>query len=101
MIALDLAWQAEDLGYQIIGPFASVKESLMALQTSKPDVAMLDFNVSDGDIIPVVEELKRIDVPMVIVSGRSDEHLREAGLTDVPLVSKPTGVSVALSAIRT
>ena len=70
IIALDLADTFENAGATVIGPAATVKEALKLLATKRVDRAILDFNLADGEVTPVMEILSSKGVPMVIYTGR-------------------------------
>lgn len=69
-IAFDLAAAIEDDGGFVVGPAGSVKEAL-ELITMQPHVeaAILDVNLPDGDIGPVIAELTLRDTPMLVHTG--------------------------------
>lgn len=68
-IALDLALAIEDAGGKVVGPASSAKEALMLLERHPVCGAILDVNLVDGDISPVVEYLIAHDVPLVLQTG--------------------------------
>jgi DNA-binding response OmpR family regulator len=85
-IALDLALAIEDAGGEVVGPAASVKDALSLLDAHSVVAAILDVNLIDGDISPVVECLMERGVPLILQTGvgipsafpRSD-RLHQAG----------------------
>ena len=69
LIALDVALAIEDADGLVAGPAASVRECL-ALIASQPIVAaILDVNLTDGDISPVAEALILAGVPIIVQTG--------------------------------
>lgn len=68
-IALDLAFAIEDAGGRVVGPAGSVAEALALIGHQQIAAAVLDANLSDGDISPVVELLARLDVPFIVQTG--------------------------------
>ncbi|TGX54978.1 response regulator [Sphingomonas gei] len=68
-IALDLALAIEDADGQVIGPAASVEEALELLGAGHVDGAILDVNLVDRDITPVVVILAERGVPIILQSG--------------------------------
>ena len=67
---LDLAFAVEDAGGQVVGPAASVAEALTLLENRPVHGAILDVNLTDRDITPVVAVLAERRVPMILQSGR-------------------------------
>ena len=70
IIALDLADTFEDAGATVIGPAATVREALKLIAAERVDGAILDFNLADGEVTPVMELLSSKGVPTVIYTGR-------------------------------
>lgn len=68
-IALDLAYAVEDADGRVVGPAASVEEALELLEISPVAGAILDVNLIDRDITPVVALLTERGVPMILQSG--------------------------------
>jgi len=68
-IALDLAFAVEDADGRVVGPVASVEEALELLETSPVAGAILDVNLIDRDITPVVALLTERGVPIILHSG--------------------------------
>lgn len=68
-IALNLAFAVEDAGGRVVGPVASVEEALALLETNPVSAAILDVNLADGDISPVVEILVELGVPIILQTG--------------------------------
>ena len=68
-IALDLALAVEDAGGEVAGPVASVKNALALIETRPITAAILDSNLTDGDITPVATRLLEASIPIIIQSG--------------------------------
>ncbi len=68
-IALDLALAVEDAGGEVAGPVASVENALTLIETRPITAAILDSNLTDGDITPVATLLLDANIPIIIQSG--------------------------------
>ena len=68
-IAMDLALAVEDAGAEVAGPVASVENALALIETRPITAAILDFNLTDGDITPVATLLLDANIPLIIQSG--------------------------------
>ena len=68
-IAMDLALAVEDAGGEVAGPVASVENALALIETRPITAAILDYNLTDGDITPVVMLLLDANIPTIIQSG--------------------------------
>jgi DNA-binding response OmpR family regulator len=69
LLALDLERQLEDLGYEILGPFARQSDALRALAATTPDVAVIDVELADGACTRLAGLLRDSGVPTLVVSG--------------------------------
>ena len=68
-IALELKASVEDAGGTVVGPVGSVREAMDLLKTSVVRAAILDIQLSDGDITPVAEALLAQGIPVIFQSG--------------------------------
>ena len=92
IIALDLQAAVEEANAQVIGPAPTVREALDLLDTDEVHAAILDANLPDGDITPVVEELIDRGVPFVINTGVA-VPLDLRRFPDLAVFRKPTPAS--------
>ena len=88
LIAYDIASGVEEAGGDVVGPFAAVAEALAALDRAVPDGAVLDVNLLDGDVTPVLLRLVAANVPVVVNTGTKLPD--EAAELGVPVFIKPT-----------
>lgn len=68
-IALDVALAVQDAGGKVVGPAATVREALALIATNAIAAAILDVNLSDGDISPVAELLIDAGIPIILQTG--------------------------------
>jgi DNA-binding NtrC family response regulator len=68
-IALELAMAVEDAGGVVAGPVASVQSALLLIKAHQIKAAILDFNLTDGDVLPVATLLFAANIPFIIQSG--------------------------------
>ncbi len=68
-IALDLAMAVEDAAGRVVGPVGSVREALDLLASDRVAGAILDVNLRDGDVVPVIDVLVKLGIPLTIQSG--------------------------------
>jgi DNA-binding response OmpR family regulator len=70
----------EDEGYQV-SEAANGYDALAALRREPPDVVLLDLMLPDRDGFAVCREIRRTsDVPVIMVTARTDSHDVVAGL---------------------
>jgi len=88
-IALDLVFAVEDAGGLVVGPVASVEEALELLLSSPVDGAILDVNLIDRDITPVVALLTERGVPIILQSGVGPPRELSEGFPHLTVHIKP------------
>ncbi len=92
----------EDEGCKIYEA-ATAKQGLIEAGTRKPDLVILDLGLPDRDGIDLIRDLRGwSDVPIIILSARSDEddkiNALDAGADDY--LAKPFGVGELLARTR-
>jgi CheY-like chemotaxis protein len=88
LIALDIAGALEQGGLQVIGPLASVRDALSALEREHVDGALLDANLGGEQVGKVADALFARRVPFAFVSGYGREQLPPQH-RNAPLIGKP------------
>jgi CheY-like chemotaxis protein len=88
-IAFDLVLAIEDAGGKAIGPAATVREALELIETFPPDAAILDVNLPDGTVGPVLDALPA-GASIVIHTGVGLPPEIRAAHPDIPVFAKPT-----------
>lgn len=88
VVALDLQILLYRLGCEVVGPVASVAEALVILRRERPDAALLDLHLRDGNVLPVAERLGALGVPYLLVTGRDFGPFTDV-LKDAPALRKP------------
>lgn len=68
-IALALQWAVDDAGGTVIGPAATIGEALALIDATHIEGAILDVNLGDEDIAPVLERLVAIGAPIILQTG--------------------------------
>lgn len=79
----------EDEGWSVGGPFRTNQLALEYLERARPDVALIDFNIADGNSALTARRLRELGIPFVVVSGfpksmAKNEDLRAAEWVDKP-----------------
>lgn len=101
-VAMDLAEILETDGYVVLGPVASVAQALEVLRHHKPDAAVLDVSLRNGErVTPVAHVLAAMQVPFVLASAQAPEHLApEQVLTEAVNLGKPLTPATLTRAVR-
>jgi CheY-like chemotaxis protein len=69
MIALMAEEMVRDFGATPVGPAASIEEALSFAKSGGFDAALLDVNLNGVASEVVARELKRLNIPFVLVTG--------------------------------
>ena len=99
LIRMMLAQMVEDLGYLIVSEAANIEAAISLAETRSFDLALLDINLAGSLVTPLVHILDRRSVPIVFVSGYSNQTM-PAELRGRLLVEKPFSQDALLNAIN-
>ncbi|WP_299813129.1 response regulator [uncultured Jannaschia sp.] len=93
LIAFDLEAQIEECGYEVTDIAHSVQTCQAAARHVRPDVALMDYRLKNGDNGRDAATWLRetLGVPCIFLSGNLDEATREllAPLDPIAFVGKP------------
>jgi DNA-binding response OmpR family regulator len=98
ILAIDIAGQLSDAGFNIVGPAPSVARALALIKEVGCDIAVLDFNLRDETAEPIARELQSRDTPFLFLSGVSKERLPQwcGSVMLLPKPVRPDALVVAL-----
>lgn len=100
IIAFDIANQMETLGFTVDGPYPSNAKALAALDERRPQVAILDVQLTDGDVYPVAARLRELEVPIVFHSGHADPQMLRQNYPGAQVCTKPCSSGRLEDAVR-
>lgn len=89
LTAMDVEDSLRDAGWDVDGPFASVKTTLQYLETNRPLVAVLDVRLQDGEVLPAADVLSAAGVPIIFHSGHASHQLLSARYPGATFCDKP------------
>ncbi len=93
-IAFDLADAVEHAGGTVVGPAMTVRLALTYITQGDVDGAILDVNLPDGDVGPVIGALKERDLGMIIHTGAGLTPALLKQFPDLRVFTKPTPPSL-------
>lgn len=99
-VALDLSDLAAQLGYEVSGPFASLADGLAHIGSQRPDAAILDVQLIDGEVFPLADALERMGVPIIFHSGHANDSALRARYPDSRSAEKPCPAKVIADYLR-
>ena len=93
-IAFDLADAIENAGGVVLGPAMSVREALALIARDRVEAAILDVNLPDGDVGPVISALAAEGILLLVHTGAGlTPELREQ-YPSLRVFAKPTAPPV-------
>ncbi|MDJ0978715.1 MAG: response regulator [Erythrobacter sp.] len=101
IVAFDLCDTVEEAGYEVEGPFSGVSSAALASEKEKPDLAILDITLEDGEVFSLAKRLEADNVPIIFHSGA---HSRDEVAEQFPAATtliKPCPPAEMLSAVNT
>jgi CheY-like chemotaxis protein len=104
IIALDIQYTLENLGYRVPAVVSSGEESIEKASEIHPDLVLMDIKLSgDMDGISAAEQIyNRFRIPVVYLTAYSDEKMLE-GIRRIMLfgyISKPFDETILKSTIE-
>jgi CheY-like chemotaxis protein len=88
LISLALAEMLEELGHQVVGPFATLAKADAAVQSEQFDVALLDIQLGHEEAYPLADILLSRGVPFAFMTGH-DTRALPAPYSAVAALAKP------------
>lgn len=101
IIAMALADDLEDQGFEIVGPFNTLERADAAIGEDVPDAALLDVNLGRGRTsYALARKLEEQGVPFVFVTGYSETNSVAAEFRSAPVLGKPVQPEVVVQTMR-
>lgn len=69
IIGVDLCDTVEEAGFEVDGPFDTAQSAIDSLERRKPDLAILDVRLEDGEVYSLADKLIEANVPVIFHSG--------------------------------
>jgi DNA-binding LytR/AlgR family response regulator len=93
IIAADIMMQLSQLGYEVTGIFPRGEDALRQLETTKPDIVLMDINLKGKmDGIEVGQQIfNRYTLPLIYLTANADDATFNRAKTTKPFafISKP------------
>ena len=89
VVSMLIADILSDSGLNVAGPFRSNRDSLDFLTYERPDAAVLDFNIADGDSGPVAQRLRELGIPFIVASAFPKEIATGPAAKALRWITKP------------
>lgn len=99
LLASALQDAMEQLGAEVLGPYAHVANALQGLQQAKHvDAGLLDINLGSEQSFPVADALSQLGVPTLLLTGYDNSAL-PAPYRQLPCLQKPVNLAAMLAAL--
>ena len=99
-LADDCEKEARRAGLEVAGPFATLGDAKARIRDGlKVDAALIDINLVGEAVYPLLDELIRDGLPIVIYTGYDRSHLPQR-FQRLPLYLKPENCSRAVAHLK-
>ena len=99
ILAYDLAETVEEAGFCVEGPHPGISDAMLAFQKEKPDLAILDVELTDGNVFSFARTLKAEDVPVIFHTGSLTQREIVDRFPDAIVCMKPCPPTSMLGAV--
>lgn len=99
LVAFLLESMLEERGFARLRHAATLAQGLAAVDSRRPDAAVLDINLGGQAVFPLAERLEAAGVPFVFASGYGAAGLPPRWASR-PLVDKPYEAATVTAALR-
>ncbi len=101
LIAMDLARIVEEMGHRLCGTASRKQEAIELAERNRPGLVLADIQLQHGDsgIQTVREILRRIDAPVIFVTGFPERLLTGEELEPAFVITKPFDPQILKTAI--
>ena len=100
IIGVDLRDTVEEAGYEVEGPYDRIDTAMLSIQKKRPDVAILDVRLDDGEVFPLAEALLKENVPVIFHSGQVSPREVNHRFPNAQACSKPCPPNQMIEMVR-
>lgn len=100
IVAFDLCDTVEEAGFEVEGPHSEISTAMLAVQKTRPDLAILDVQLEDGESFSLAETLMAENVPVIFHSGQFSPAEVRARYPSAIACSKPCPPNVMLEKVQ-
>lgn len=99
-VALDLSESVEASGFAVAGVALSLSQGFELLDTTRPDIAILDINLGKETVWPLARVLKDLQVPMIFTSADLSHSELSCEFAEQTKLEKPAQTTKILSELN-
>ena len=97
IISMAMGYAITDAQGEVVGPASNVKSALALATTQEITAAIMDVNLPDGIISPVVEYLVPRHVPIILLTGVGIPEELSAQFPSLVVFIKPTNTDFVVA----
>lgn len=97
MVAATLEMALESRDYRILGPVSTVKRAQQLLETSEPDIALIDYRLGTTTTETLLSPLHARHIPICVLIDAEELPATYAGCT---VLQKPFRLNALLDALQ-
>ena len=98
--ACDLCDTVAEAGYEVEGPHDGITTTIEAWQSAKPDLVILDIELTDGMSYELAQQLLDDNVPVILHSERGEASALAARFPRAITLAKPCPPTDLLGAVH-
>lgn len=87
-------------GIEIVGEAASVEESIKLLESTKPDIVLLDITLQNLSAFDLLERLDSYDFQIIFTTAFDHYALKAIKISAIEYLIKPIGISDLVQALK-
>lgn len=91
LIALEMHERVSEMGYEVVGPAATLEAAERAIAAGLPDIALLDANLRGATTIEFGVGLRAKGVRVAFCTGYDEIKGLPPGMSGTPILTKPIG----------
>ncbi|MBB4657527.1 response regulator [Parvularcula dongshanensis] len=100
VVAADVRMALINAGARVIGSAPSVGAAPSLLDERTVDAAILDVGLPDGEVFPIVERLRAVQVPFVFYTSHASSGQAQARAEGAPVVGKDLSSIEVIAALE-
>lgn len=100
IIGVDLCDTVEEAGYEVEGPYDRASSAIDAIERRKPDLAILDVRLEDGEVFSLAEKLMEANVPVIFHSGEYSAREVNGRYPRAHALAKPCPPNQMIATVR-
>lgn len=100
LIAMELGERLADMGYDVLGPAATVDEARAISSAQRPDIALLDANLGGQSSTELAAMLAGQGVSVAFCTGYDTIRNLPSELAHAPILTKPIGDADLLKVLK-